>query len=92
MLLLYPILKDKHVPTKCKLIVYNTLAIPILLYGAEWWWTLTTKLESKIQAAEMRVLRIIRSVTRRDKMRNVQIREELEVTPLLEDVDRARLR
>ncbi len=69
----------------------DTILKPILLYGAECW-TLTTKLESKIQAAEMRVLRIIKGVTRRDKMRNVQIREELEVTPLLEDVDRARLR
>ncbi len=79
-------------PTKCKLIVYNTLVIPIMLYGTECCWNLTTKLESKIQAAEMRVLRIIRGVTRRDKMRNVQIREELGVRPLLEDVDRARLR
>ncbi len=32
---LYPILKDKHVPTKCKLIVYDTILKPILLYGAE---------------------------------------------------------
>ena len=84
-------MKDKHVTIKCKVIIFNTILKPILLYGAECW-TLTTKLESKIQAAEMRVLRLIRGVTRRDRMRNVQIREDLGVRPVLEEVDRARLR
>ena len=88
---LYPLLKDKHVPIKCKVIIFNTILKPILLYGAECW-TLTTKQESKIQAAEMRVLRLIRGVTRRDRMRNVQIREDLGVRPVLEEMDRARLR
>ena len=40
----------------------------------------------------MRVLRLIKGVTRRDRIRNAQIREELNVVPLLDDTDRKKLR
>jgi len=33
-------------------------------------WTLTSDMKSKIQAAEVRVLRLIKRVTRRDRMRS----------------------
>ena len=74
--MLYPLLKDKNVPRKCKVIIYKTILKPILTYAAECW-TLTTKTKSKVQGAEIIVLRIIRGVTRRDKMRNDRIRGEL---------------
>ena len=61
------------------------------MYGSEVW-SLTSKTESKLQAAEMRVLRLIMGVTRKDRMRNSRIREELKVTPLLEDIERGKLR
>lgn len=32
---LYPIIKDRYVPTKCKVIIYNTILKPILFYGEE---------------------------------------------------------
>lgn len=89
--LLYPLLRDKNVPRKCKVTIYNVILKPILTYGAECW-ALTTKTQSKIQAAEMRVLRIIRGVTRRDRLRNERIREEVGTEPLLEEVERAKLR
>ena len=89
--MMYPILKDKHVPKECKIIVYKSILKPILLYGSEIW-SLTTKTESRLQAAEMRVLRLIKGVTRRDKIRNTQIRQELNVLPLLEDIERNKLR
>ena len=60
------------------------------MYGSEVW-SLTTKTESRLQAAEMRVLRLIMGVTRKDRMRNSRIREELKVTPLLEDIERGKL-
>lgn len=47
---LYPILKDRYVPMKFKVIIYSAILKPILLYGTECWMQ-TTKLESKIQAA-----------------------------------------
>lgn len=55
-------------------------------------WSLTAKTKSKVRATEMKVLRIIRGVTRIDRMRNDRIREELEVTSLLEEVERSELR
>ena len=53
--LLYPLLNDEFIPRKSKLIIYQTISKPILLYGAEVW-SLTSKTESSLQAAEMRVL------------------------------------
>lgn len=40
----------------------------------------------------MRALKLIRGIARKDRMRNVQIREDLGVRPVLVEVDRARLR
>lgn len=84
--MLYPILADNHVPTKCKTIIFNSILKPILTYESESW-SLTSKIKSKLQAAEMRKLRIIRGVTRRDRMRNVRIREELQVNAMLDEVE-----
>jgi len=89
--MLYPLLKDKNIPRECKVIVYKSILKPILLYGSENW-SLTTKTESKLQAAEMRMLRLIKGVTRRDRIRNVNIREELQIRPLLEEIERNKLR
>jgi len=84
-------LKDEFIPRKSKLIIYQSILKPILLYGAEVW-SLTSKTESSLQAAEMRVLRTIVGVTRRDRIRNATIREKLRVIPLLEEVERMKLR
>ena len=61
------------------------------MYGCEAR-SLTTKTESKLQAAEMRVLRLIKGVTRRNHIRNTTIRSEMKVEPLLQTVERSRLR
>ena len=63
--ILYPLLRDMFVPRECKVTIFNTILKPVIMYGSEAW-SLTTKTESKLQAAEMRVLRLIRGVTRRD--------------------------
>ena len=89
--MLYPLLKDKNIPRECKVIVYKSILKPILLYGSENW-SLTTKTESKLQAAEMRMLRLIKGVTRRDRIRNVNIREEFQIRPLLEEIESNKLR
>ena len=64
---------------------------PVLLYGFEPW-TLTSVLISKIQAAEMHVLRLIKGVTRRDRLRNVDIRKELKVKNILTIIEESQLR
>jgi hypothetical protein len=89
--LLYPMLKDRNVPRKVKTTVYKTILRPTLCYGCETW-TLTTRTRSCVQAAEMRVLRLIRGVTRRDRLRNENIRRELGVESVLAFVERAQLR
>ena len=83
MTMLYPLLKQRDIPRQYKTTIYTMILKPILTYGCEIW-ALTTKTESRIQPAEMRVLRLIRGVSRRDRVRNVKIREDLGVTPLLQ--------
>ena len=54
--MVYPLLRDRNIPRRCKIIIYQSILKPILMYGSEVW-SLTTKTESRLQAAEMRVLR-----------------------------------
>ena len=90
-MMMYPLLREKAVPRDVKVTIYNTILKPILLYGSESW-ALTTKTKSKLQAAEMKVLRLIKGVNRRDRLRNDQIRADLRVQPLLNVVEEGRLR
>ena len=90
MAMLYPIPKQRDIPRQCKTTTYTMILRPILTYGCETW-ALTAKTESRIQAAEMRVLRLIRGASRRDRVRNVKIREDLGVTPLLQFIEKRRL-
>jgi len=48
--LLYPLLKDRHVPHAVKVQIYTSILRPILTFGCEAW-TLTTAAKSKVQAA-----------------------------------------
>ena len=50
-----------------------------------------TRTESRNLAAEMRVLRTIRGVTRTDRMRSTRIREHLHVIPLLKEIETNKL-
>ena len=89
--LLYPLLKDRNIPRKVKLLIYTTILRPVLIYGHESW-TLTSRTRSKVQAAEMKVLRLIKGVTRMDRIRNVNIRNELEIVDILKLIERGQLR
>lgn len=79
---LYPLLREKNIPRTVKTDLYTSILRPILTYGCETW-TLTEKLKSKIQAAEMKVLRMIFGVTMWDRKRNVDIRKALGVKPIV---------
>ncbi|XP_076053659.1 uncharacterized protein LOC143032664 [Oratosquilla oratoria] len=84
-------MKDRNIPTSVRIVIYKSILRPILTNGCESW-TLATKTSSKVQAAEMRALRLIKGVTRFDHIRNDAIRQELEVESILEFVERAQLR
>ena len=53
--------------------VYKTVVRPALLYGAEIWAT-TRGQEARLEVNEVRMLRWMCGVTRRDKIRNEHIR------------------
>ena len=88
---LYLLLKDRNIPLKVKTQIYITILTPVLTYGHEFW-MITSKTRSQLQAAEMKVLRLIRGVTKLDKIRNEDIRRELEVNGILDFVERGQLR
>ena len=65
--------------------------MPTLVYGSETW-ALNKQQESAIQAVEMRVLRRIAEKRMVDRVRNVEIREELKQEGVLEKVKRSQVR
>ena len=89
--MMYRLLKDRNVPRQAKLVIHKTILRPILLYGHESWVT-TKRLDSRIQAADMKVLRLIKGVTRRDKIRNVDIYEEFHIKPILDVIREGKFR
>jgi hypothetical protein len=85
------IICDKRMPIRLKAQVYKTMVRPVILYGAETW-AIKEEHVKKLEVAEMRCLRAIRGVTRRERMRNIDIRQELKVTELREKIRESRLR
>ena len=67
------VLCDRRMPVKLKGKVYKTVVRQALLYGAETWAT-TRGQEARLEVNEMRMLRWMCGVTRRDKIRNEHIR------------------
>ena len=79
------------VPSKVRVTMYTTILRPILVYGSEAW-TLTSKTRSMVQAAEMRVLRLIKGVTKLDRLRNENIQRELGLQSILSFIEESQLR
>ena len=89
--LLYPLLRDRRIPQKAKTLIYTGILRPMMLYASETWST-TTKTRSRLNAAEMRVLRLIYGVTLRDRVRSEHIREQLRIAPVTKIIERNQLR
>jgi hypothetical protein len=66
--------------TRIKL--YNTLALPVLLYGCETW-TVKAGDARRISAAEMKYKRRTEGYTWADYKTNTQIAKESKITPVL---------
>lgn len=88
---LFPIMKDRVMDIEVKRIIFDNILVPTLTYGAETW-SVSTREEKRIVAAEMRVLRTMMGKTRRDRLRNEWFRERVGVVPVLNRIDAARLR
>ena len=78
-------------PRKLKIKLYMIAIRPVLLYGAECW-SVRKNEEEIFEKTEMRMLRRIKGVTLRDKVKSVDIRKELGVTSIQENVREMRLR
>lgn len=70
------VIHDRQLPLRLKAQVYRTMVRPAALYGAETW-AVKEEHTKKLEVAEMRCLRAIRGVTRRDRMRNENIRQDV---------------
>ena len=68
--------KAKNITIKTKEKVYETMVVPILLYGSECW-SLRKTDERKIQTAEMSWLRRMIGISRLQRIRNEVIRKRL---------------
>ena len=64
---------DRRMPVKLNGKVYKTVVRPALLYGAETWATMRGQ-EARLEVNEMKTLTWMCGVTRREKIRNEQIR------------------
>jgi hypothetical protein len=68
---------------KTRIKLYNTLALPVLLYGSKTW-ALKARDTKRITAAEMKYVRITAGYTWTDYKTNTQIAIELKITPVLD--------
>jgi hypothetical protein len=79
----YGVLCDKKVSNKLKDKFYRTTIRPVMMYDAEYWTTKGQHVQ-KMSVAEMRMLRWICGHTRKDRIRNDDIRNKLGVAQIQE--------
>ena len=82
---------DRKIPLRLKAKVYEAIIKPALPYGSECWAMKVTN-KRKMATTEMRMLRGILGVSRREHMRNEDIRRKLHITPIDEVMRGGRLR
>ena len=85
------VLYDRKIPLRLKANIYEAIIRPALTYGSECWAMKVTN-KRKIATTEMRMLRGILGGSRRDHMRNEEIRRLLHLSPIDEVMPSGRLR
>jgi len=84
--------KAKNISLETKVKVYETLVLSVLLYNSETW-ALKETAKQKLRVFEMNCLRRIKGVTRRNRIRNADIRMELNISmDVVQRIQRRRLR
>ena len=72
---------DKKIPTKMKLLIYQTVIRPTLLYGCETW-PMSVKDEKRMATTETRMVQWAMVVSLLEHRRNEEILEEAKVEPI----------
>ena len=85
------ILCDKRMPMKLNRKYYSTVVRPVMTYSAECW-ALKKSQEQKLSVTEMKMLRMMCGVTRRDRVRNEYVRGSLGVESIADKMAQSRLR
>jgi hypothetical protein len=70
---------------KTRINLYNTLAVPALLYGSEYW-TIKARYARRITAAETKYMRITAGYTWTDHNTHTDIAKELNTTAVLDKI------
>ena len=81
----------RELTTKTKTAIFNSVYCPTLMYGSETW-NLDANDKSRLQATEMKFLRRSIGKTKRDKIRNTRIREQVNTESLESKIERNQLR
>jgi len=77
------VFRPQKILKKTRIKLYNTLALPVLLYGSETW-TVKARDARRITAAEMKYMRRTAGYIWTDYKTNAQIAKELKITPILD--------
>ena len=85
------VLYDRKIPLRLKAKIYETIIRLALKYGSECWAMKVTN-KRKIATTEKRMLRGILGMSRRDHMRNEEIRRILHLSPIDDIMRSGRLR
>ena len=85
------LLYDRKIPLRLRAKVYDAIIRPALAYWSECWAMKMTN-KRNIATTEMRILRGFIGVSRRDHMRNEEIRRILHISPIAEVMRIGRLR
>ena len=88
----YSVVMKRELSKKAKpLSIFKAVFVPILTYGHESW-VMTERMQSQVQASEMRFLRRIEGVTLFNNVRSSEIRKSLNIEPLLLLIEKSQLR
>jgi hypothetical protein len=68
---------------KTRVKLYNTLVLPVLLYGSETW-IIKSNDARRMSAAEMKYMRRTAEYTWTDYKTNTQIAKDLKITPIID--------
>ena len=87
----YSVVMKRELSKKANRLIFKAVFVPVFTYGHEFW-VMTEKMQSQVQASEMRCLQKMEGVTLFNKVRSSEIQKSLNIEPLLLRIERSQLR